>query len=103
MYTSIRGSQKGYKKQKILAENQPPSPPPHQAAEHARNVFQDGGGMSQASHAQGLGETAAISGTPTKKACTLCVVRPHVVRDGGLGAVLSFVAERGFQVGVFYR
>ncbi|CAM9971207.1 unnamed protein product, partial [Laminaria digitata] len=55
---------------------------PDEAAEHARWVFQGGGGMSPAPHA----------------CCTLCVVRPHVVRDGGLGAVLSFVAERGFQV-----
>lgn len=33
-----------------------------------------------------------------EQACTLCVVRPHVVRDGELGAVLSFVSQRGFRV-----
>lgn len=31
-------------------------------------------------------------------ACTLCVVKPHVIRQGGLGAVLSFIAEHGFKV-----
>lgn len=83
---------------------------PRQATEHARWVFQDGGGMSPASDAWGYGEAAgggagrkspsSAMNTPTTQACTLCVVRPHVVRDGGLGEVLSFVAERGFQVGV---
>eukprot|EP00904_Undaria_pinnatifida_P008389 jgi/Undpi1/4680/HiC_scaffold_18.g08034.m1 len=81
---------------------------PSEATEHARWVFQDGGGMSPASDAWGYGEAAgggagrkspsSAMNTPTTQACTLCVVRPHVVRDGGLGEVLSFVAERGFQV-----
>lgn len=33
-----------------------------------------------------------------ERACTLCVVKPHVVRDGRLGGLLSLVSERGFEV-----
>eukprot|EP00752_Nemacystus_decipiens_P003580 g3301.t1 len=63
---------------------------PAEAAKHARYMFQE-----EAS------ESAKQTNKPRddgKGACTLCVVKPHVVRDGGLGAVLSFVAQRGFEV-----
>ena len=61
-----------------------------QAAEHARYIFQE--------EAQ---ESAKQTNKPRDNdngPCTLCVVKPHVVRDGGLGAVLSFVAQKGFEV-----
>lgn len=32
------------------------------------------------------------------RACTLCVVKPHIVRDGKLGGLLSLVSQRGFDV-----
>ncbi|CAN0354166.1 unnamed protein product, partial [Scytosiphon promiscuus] len=32
------------------------------------------------------------------EACTLCVVKPHIVREGKLGRLLSLVAQRGFEV-----
>lgn len=51
----------------------------------------------------GVSSTSPSPSTGATKACTLCVVRPHVVRDGGLGAVLSFVAKRGFQVSEIMR
>lgn len=33
-----------------------------------------------------------------ERACTLCVVKPHIVRDGKLGDLLALVSERGFEV-----
>ena len=62
---------------------------------HARYVFHEDGLCPAAS----LGvEGFDVKESKHRRACTLCVVKPHVVRDGGLGAVLAFVTERGFQV-----
>lgn len=67
----------------------PPHPyPPLQSKEHIRYVF-----------TEGALETVGVGGLDgEEKACTLCLVKPHVVRDGGLGAVLSLVSEHGFRV-----
>lgn len=66
---------------------------PIQAAEHARYVFQE---QEQVPVAESRSGQQANSNS--NRACTLCLVKPHVVRDGRLGAVLSFVTQRGFEV-----
>ncbi|CBN79447.1 nucleoside diphosphate kinase 7 isoform a [Ectocarpus siliculosus] len=61
---------------------------PAQAAEDARQMFQSNGGGVEQQPADDNGE----------RACTLCVVKPHIVRDGKLGGLLALVSERGFEV-----
>eukprot|EP00903_Cladosiphon_okamuranus_P011349 g10697.t1 len=63
---------------------------PREALEHARRIF----------HEEAK-ESSKQTNNPRGKdhgACTLCVVKPHVVRDGKLGAVLSFATQKGFEV-----
>lgn len=93
--------------------------PSCQAAIHARHVFDGSGGFAPAARMEdivanqrgggeswtGLGVQTApldkhnITDQERCSRCTLCLVKPHVVRQGGLGAVLSFVQQGGFQVG----
>merc|ERR1719215_342056 len=36
--------------------------------------------------------------TATFNNCTLCLIRPHMLRDGGYGSMLNAIQESGFQV-----
>ncbi|CAM9673342.1 unnamed protein product [Discosporangium mesarthrocarpum] len=43
-------------------------------------------------------ESAIATGGAPRSFCTLCLVKPHVVRSGGLGTALLEIARGGFQV-----
>ncbi|CAM9681881.1 unnamed protein product [Hapterophycus canaliculatus] len=64
-----------------------------EAAEHARCIFQEG---VEKQHQQQTANGNDLYGN--LEACTLCVVKPHVVREGKLGRLLSLVIQRGFEV-----
>ncbi|CAN0336644.1 unnamed protein product [Pylaiella littoralis] len=66
---------------------------PAEASEHARYIFrQEPTGQNQQPNG------GKNNSKNNEQECTLCVVKPHIVRGGRLGAVLSFVVQRGFEV-----
>jgi nucleoside-diphosphate kinase len=45
-----------------------------------------------------FGPNARGSETATYDNCTLCVIKPHIVRDGKAGEVITAINEAGFQI-----
>jgi len=43
-------------------------------------------------------DTAAYPSTAAFDNCTLCIIRPHAVKAGGCGAIISSIMEAGFEL-----
>ncbi len=45
-----------------------------------------------------FGSKPAGSNTVTFDNCTLCVIKPHIVRDGKVGEIITAITDAGFEV-----